>query len=156
MDRLEVEKRIHSSVPSADAVVLTISCHTGDLDDNIQQGIVPRAVQELMVAIRGTEQFASLFVTVSAAEIYCERLRDLIEPSNVDLHIKEDSVKGVHMAGLVEMTVNNAWELHQTVRRGMANRTVCSTAMNAQSSRSHCIITIQFKHKKLNTVSLIC
>lgn len=90
----------------------------------------------------------SILVTLSVAEIYCERIFDLLKPSNTDLQIKQDENKGVYVAGLVEMTVANEWELNQIMQLGFRNRTVSKTHMNEQSSRSHCIVTVQFISNK--------
>lgn len=96
----------------------------------------------------------SVFVAVSAAEIYCERIFDLLRPANADLQVKQSQEKGIHIAGLSEMEVKDETELNDAMQRAIANRTVSGTAMNQQSSRSHCIINIWLgQHTDKDTVT---
>jgi hypothetical protein len=46
--------------------------------------------------------------------------------------------------------VTNSAECHVELERGTGNRSVAATAMNATSSRSHCIFTIGLKQVKKN------
>ena len=94
-----------------------------------------------MGAVRAKSD-TSVFVAVSAAEIYCERIFDLLKPTNADLQVKQSAEKGIHIAGLSEMAVEDETELGQAMQWAIANRTVSSTGMNQKSSRSHCIINI--------------
>ena len=112
----------------------------GDLKCDNARGIAPRAAKELMTTVGGG---INKRVVVEAAEIYCERVFDLLNPANADLQIKQSVENGVHIAGLVEIAVSDEAELNGVMQAAMENRTVGSTAMNAQSSRSHCIINIK-------------
>ena len=104
---------------------------------------------------------------LSVSEIYCERLRDLLSPAaeGDSLVIKEDPLRrvymgtgrqgslahahtalacrGVYVEGLSEVPVTSEAELVAFMQQGIANRAVSATAMNAESSRSHLIVTLR-------------
>ena len=58
------------------------------------------------------------------------------------MQVKQDPKRGVYVAGATEMPVNSEEELVAATEIGIANRVVASTAMNATSSRSHCIVCV--------------
>jgi kinesin family protein 3/17 len=60
--------------------------------------------------------------------------------------IKEDPQKGVFVTNLTDVVVETEAEMEQVLTKGLANRTVGSTLMNAESSRSHSIFTIVMEH----------
>lgn len=76
--------------------------------------------------------------------IYRRIFRDLLQttkdPPKCDL--KEDPVKGIVVANLLDKVVETEEQCDELMTVGLANRTVGSTAMNAESSRSHSIFTI--------------
>jgi transcription initiation factor TFIIIB Brf1 subunit/transcription initiation factor TFIIB len=63
------------------------------------------------------------------------------------LEIKEHPVLGVYVKGLSEIVVDNADRLQAIIDQGMGNRTVASTQMNADSSRSHSVFIITVHQK---------
>ncbi len=56
--------------------------------------------------------------------------------------IKEDPQRGVFVSNLTDVVVENEAEMEEVLNKGLTNRTVGSTLMNAESSRSHSIFTI--------------
>ena len=52
------------------------------------------------------------------------------------------------VAGLSEVAVNSAADMFHCLEKGSCGRTVGSTAMNLQSSRSHAIFTVYVELKK--------
>jgi kinesin family protein 15 len=50
--------------------------------------------------------------------------------------------KGVYVDGLTEQVVSDALEAEAVVNLGIRNRRVGETAMNRESSRSHCVFTL--------------
>jgi hypothetical protein len=99
-----------------------------------------------------TTQF---LVTVSYFEIYNEVIFDLLDASDrkkrpkAGLEIKEHPLLGVYVKGLQEIVVDNAPKLQSIIDQGMGNRTVASTQMNADSSRSHSVFMITVHQKDL-------
>lgn len=123
--------------------------------DGDLQGIIPRMNITLFQKIasektkRPTIQF---LVTVSYFEIYNEIIFDLLDPSDRKkrkggLEIKEHPALGVYVKGLQEIVIDNASKLQSIIDQGMKNRTVASTQMNADSSRSHSVFTITIHQK---------
>ena len=56
----------------------------------------------------GEAQHFEYLIRCSYLEIYNEQIMDLLEPSSVNLHIREDIKKGVYVEGLQEEVVQNA------------------------------------------------
>eukprot|EP00891_Asterochloris_glomerata_P002689 jgi/Astpho2/2689/gw1.00050.167.1_t len=115
----------------------------GDLHHAQRRGIVPRAVSALAagLVVRASPS-CSLQVTMSSLEIYCEKIRDLLDCSNSNLQVKQDPCRGITVAGATEVPISSQAEAMRVLQHGIANRAVASTAMNAESSRSHCIVTL--------------
>ncbi len=88
-------------------------------------------------------------IRCSYLEIYNEQIMDLLDPSSVNLHIREDIKKGVYVEGLIEETVSNAQEMMELIARGSRNRHVGSTSMNKESSRSHSVLTTIIETKSM-------
>ncbi len=86
-------------------------------------------------------------VRVQFLELYGEEIRDLLSsspPSSNKLVIR-DGVNHNHepdVVGAIEMKVNNAADAMLCLTRGMLRRVTGATAMNAESSRSHAIMTV--------------
>ena len=70
-------------------------------------------------------------VTLSVIEIYCERIRDLLDPGNDNLQVQQERVRGITVAHTTEVPVSSEAELAKVMQHGLANRAVASTAMNA-------------------------
>jgi len=75
-------------------------------------------------------------------EIYNDRIFDLLNPHSFSLTLHEDVNKGVFVANLTEETVENAVDCARLMAKGAENRHVGETAMNRESSRSHCVFTL--------------
>jgi kinesin family member 5 len=84
-------------------------------------------------------------VKVSMIEIYMEKIRDLLEPSKDNLKIHEEKGKGVYMSDLTEEYITQEKDVYDIMKQGNSNRSIASTMMNAESSRSHSIfiLTVQ-------------
>ncbi|XP_025922098.1 chromosome-associated kinesin KIF4A isoform X6 [Apteryx rowi] len=86
-------------------------------------------------------------------EIYNEDILDLLCPSrerSSQISIREDPKEGIKIIGLTERSVACAQDTVFCLEQGNNSRTVASTAMNSQSSRSHAIFTISVDQKKKN------
>jgi len=58
------------------------------------------------------------------------------------LDVKEHPDRGVYVKDLSKLPCNNVADMEKVMERGGQNRSVGSTLMNADSSRSHSIFTI--------------
>ncbi|KAI1747872.1 hypothetical protein F4782DRAFT_519690 [Xylaria castorea] len=86
-------------------------------------------------------------------EIYNEQLRDLLLPDNVGPHergavnIRED--KGnIFLTGLRQVEVNSADDLMNALNFGSTIRQTDATAVNAKSSRSHAVFSLNLIQRK--------
>jgi hypothetical protein len=129
--------------------------------EEAQLGLLPRAVRQLFDAIVADTSGAEFAVSCSYLEIYKEAVRDLLAPPappgppggdgsravNPSLAIREAVGKGVYVDGLTEVPVLGAADVLDCVSCGNASRMVGATLMNAQSSRSHALLTINLQQQ---------
>lgn len=119
---------------------------TGSDIENVDlQGIIPRMVRTVFNRIDTASDAIEFSVKVSMIEIYMEKIRDLLEPSKDNLKIHEEKGKGVYMSDLTEEYISQEREVYDIMKQGNSNRSIASTLMNAESSRSHSIfiLTVQ-------------
>ena len=87
-------------------------------------------------------------------EIYSEVCRDLLMGGGANqkqgLIIREDPKIGFYPTGLTKKLVSGYEEIVKLTDQGMAQRTIASTNMNATSSRSHTIVTVNLVQKYKN------
>ena len=85
-------------------------------------------------------------------EIYCERVRDLLNPSaKGNLRVREHPLLGPYVEDLSKLAVSTFNDINDLMEEGNKARTVAATNMNESSSRSHAVFTIiftQHKHDK--------
>uniref|UniRef100_A0A0D9ZD74 Kinesin motor domain-containing protein n=1 Tax=Oryza glumipatula TaxID=40148 RepID=A0A0D9ZD74_9ORYZ len=113
----------------------------GTRRNNVNCGMTPREKE-----IRKEEKLR-FTCKCSFLEIYNEQILDLLNPNSVNLQIREDAKKGVHVENLTEHEVSNAREAMQQLVEGAANRKVAATNMNRASSRSHSVFTCLIESK---------
>jgi hypothetical protein len=87
-------------------------------------------------------------VSISAIQIYEDDILDLINNNNKCKYFKTDKLI---IKDNIRKSVHNADEIIKTI---LDNRTVASTKMNVDSSRSHAIITIYHEKKKYVIVDM--
>ena len=115
---------------------------TGQIDDKDQMGVSSRMVQSVFESIAGAEEHIEFTVKVSYAEIYMERIRDLLDPSRTSLKVQEDRTRGIIIHNLTEHYVGSQKEVFQYLDTGGRHRETATTKMNPDSSRSHAIFTL--------------
>ncbi|XP_078338905.1 kinesin-like protein KIF15 isoform X1 [Crassostrea virginica] len=113
------------------------------------RGVTPRSFEYLFNLIsEQQEQGSEFLLKCSFLEIYNEQIYDLMEPSTMTLHLRENMKKGVFVDRLTEISVSSALEAYEVLTAGWINRRVASTSMNRESSRSHAVFTIQIESKQ--------
>uniref|UniRef100_A0A8B9N154 Kinesin-like protein n=1 Tax=Accipiter nisus TaxID=211598 RepID=A0A8B9N154_9AVES len=115
-------------------------------------GVIPRVIK-LLFKEKEQRQDWEFILKVSYLEIYNEDILDLLCPSrerSSPISIREDPKEGIKIVGLTERKVTCAQDTVSCLEQGNNSRTVASTAMNSQSSRSHAIFTICIDQKKKN------
>ncbi|VFQ74892.1 unnamed protein product [Cuscuta campestris] len=142
---------------------------SGNLNDH--RGITPRIFEYLFARIREEEEKQKserlkFSCKCSFLEIYNEQITDLLEPSSPNLHLREDSKKGVYVENLTEVSVTCVDDVLRFLLQGASNRKMAATHMNSESSRSHSVFTCNiescwekdsmkhFRFGKLNLVDL--
>ncbi|ONM09329.1 Kinesin-like protein KIN-12E [Zea mays] len=124
----------------------------GTRRNNVNCGITPRVFEHLFVRIQKEKELRrdeKLMFTCKCSflEIYNEQILDLLNPNSVNLQIREDARKGIHVENLTEHEISNAREALQQLIEGAANRKVAATNMNRASSRSHSVFTCLIESK---------
>ncbi|XP_067167270.1 kinesin-like protein KIF1B isoform X1 [Apteryx mantelli] len=115
-----------------------------------QAGIIPQLCEELFEKINdNSNEEMSYSVEVSYMEIYCERVRDLLNPKNKgNLRVREHPLLGPYVEDLSKLAVTSYTDIADLMDAGNKARTVAATNMNETSSRSHAVFTIVFTQKK--------
>merc|ERR1711972_186729 len=121
----------------------------GIIDDPNMQGIIPRIVNDIFNHIYSMEENLEFHIKVSYFEIYLDKVRDLLDPSKVNLAVHEDKDKVVYVKGATERFVSSPEEVFEVIEEGKSNRHVAVTNMNEHSSRSHSIFLINVKQENL-------
>ncbi|XP_057827459.2 kinesin-like protein KIN-12B isoform X1 [Cryptomeria japonica] len=119
---------------------------SGDKFPNKDRGLTPRVFEQLFARIqeeegKNADRQLRYQCRCSFLEIYNEQITDLLEPNQKNLQIREDVKTGVYVENLTEEYVSSVSDVTQIALRGLANRRVGSTSMNAESSRSHSVFT---------------
>uniref|UniRef100_A0A8C2D5E6 plus-end-directed kinesin ATPase n=1 Tax=Cyprinus carpio TaxID=7962 RepID=A0A8C2D5E6_CYPCA len=116
-----------------------------------QQGIIPLLCEDLFTKINdnNTDNNMSYSVEVSYMEIYCERVRDLLNPKNKgNLRVREHPLLGPYVEDLSKLAVTSYNDIQDLMDSGNKARTVAATNMNETSSRSHAVFNIIFTQKR--------
>ncbi|XP_054644891.1 kinesin-like protein KIF1A isoform X1 [Dunckerocampus dactyliophorus] len=122
----------------------------GKQDVKDQQGIIPLLCEDLFTKINdNTDNSLSYSVEVSYMEIYCERVRDLLNPKNKgNLRVREHPLMGPYVEDLSKLAVTSYNDIQDLMDSGNKARTVAATNMNETSSRSHAVFNIIFTQKR--------
>ncbi|KAK8077336.1 chromosome-associated kinesin KIF4B [Apiospora saccharicola] len=90
-------------------------------------------------------------------EIYNEQLRDLLVPETTPHHergqvtIREDTKGNIILTGLRQMDIHSIEDLMNALNFGSTIRQTDATAINAKSSRSHAVFSLNLVQKKAKT-----
>ncbi|XP_028300560.1 kinesin-like protein KIF1A isoform X8 [Gouania willdenowi] len=125
----------------------------GKQDVKDQQGIIPLLCEDLFTKISDNmDNSMSYSVEVSYMEIYCERVRDLLNPKNKgNLRVREHPLMGPYVEDLSKLAVTSYNDIQDLMDSGNKARTVAATNMNETSSRSHAVFNIIFTQKRHDT-----
>lgn len=84
-------------------------------------------------------------------EIYNEQLRDLLLPEMQErgqVAIREDTKGRIMLTGLTQVPINSAEDVLNALNFGSSIRQTDSTAINARSSRSHAVFSLNLVQKR--------
>ncbi|KAK2186663.1 hypothetical protein NP493_192g03000 [Ridgeia piscesae] len=114
----------------------------GVKNDPELRGVIPNSFEHIFQHIARTENQQYL-VRASYLEIYMEEIRDLLAKDQTKrLELKERTDTGVYVKDLSSFVTKSIKEIEHVMNVGNQNRSVGSTNMNEQSSRSHAIFII--------------
>ncbi|EXJ55790.1 hypothetical protein A1O7_08720 [Cladophialophora yegresii CBS 114405] len=114
------------------------------------------SVTSLNQVIQNSKAFADKGwdMSVTYVEIYNEQPRDLLLPEDApfteraNVQIREDPRGRIFVEGLNSVRVSTVEELMRVLNHGSAIRQTDATAINARSSRSHAVFTINLRQTK--------
>lgn len=131
----------------------------GGLDVASKKGIIPRSLEQIFKSSQALASQGWTFkMQASMLEIYNETIRDLLATNkcyNVDgtriengttakqYTIKHDQNGNTIVSDLTLVDVASWNEVSSLLHRASLSRSVGKTAMNEQSSRSHCVFTLR-------------
>ncbi|XP_076278067.1 uncharacterized protein LOC143207979 [Lasioglossum baleicum] len=111
-----------------------------------EPGIIPLAIEHMFSAITNTAG-REFLLRVSYLEIYKEKVNDLLNPTGIDLKLKEDTSGQVFLHCKEEIT-NSPETMISIMKKGDKNRRTGETNMNERSSRSHTIFRITIESRE--------
>ncbi|KAL3474835.1 hypothetical protein BJX99DRAFT_260092 [Aspergillus californicus] len=116
-----------------------------------EYGVIPQICQSMFERITDIQRDTNLGCTVEVSylEIYNERVRDLLNPSNKgNLKVREHPSTGPYVEDLAKLVVRSFDEIENLMDEGNKARTVAATNMNETSSRSHAVFTLVLTQKR--------
>ncbi|KAJ7298968.1 hypothetical protein O6H91_Y342700 [Diphasiastrum complanatum] len=125
-------------------------------DDN--PGLIPRAARELFHILKRERKKILSSMKVYMLELYQDSLIDLLVPKNLKkqkLEIKKDSKGMVVVENATLVTIFTRGDLDEIVAEGLQKRHTCGTNMNAESSRSHVVLSIIIESTNSQTQTLV-
>ncbi|XP_051867225.1 kinesin-like protein KIF28 [Pristis pectinata] len=112
------------------------------------RGIIPLTCDELFKAIKQDQEDDKQYqIYFSMLEIYNEKVIDLLSERKQPggLRVRESSQRGFYVEDIKSVPCENYEQIEQLMKEGTRKRSTASTNINMTSSRSHMIITVQFK-----------
>ncbi|XP_029114428.1 kinesin-like protein KIF28P [Scleropages formosus] len=112
------------------------------------KGLVPTLCERLFQAVKVNQDTCQFQVFFSMLEIYNEQVIDLLAlgpRSGGGLKVREDQQRGFYVEGLRRVACKSGAQVERMMEQGTRTRTTAATHLNASSSRSHMLITLQLK-----------
>lgn len=108
-------------------------------------GLNTRVLTELFRLRDERKQETDMNISLMVTEIYNETIKDLFNPESTKkkLDVKQDTDGSNTVPGLTELEVNSVEDVLKAMKEAQGNRTVMSTDMNEESSRSHSIVQVK-------------
>lgn len=78
-----------------------------DIEDPEEMGVIPRIVNNIFQKIENCLQDIEFEIQLGILEIYMEKIQDLLDPTKINLKIRESPLKGIFVQGLTETYVGN-------------------------------------------------
>jgi kinesin family protein 5 len=111
-------------------------------------------VRTIFNRIDNSNENTEYTVKVSMVEIYMERIKDLLDPTKVNMQIKADKQRGIFIQDVTERYIASEEEVYEIMLIGNDNRAIASTKMNNESSRSHSLFLMTVTQTNLDDNSV--
>ncbi|ONM27420.1 P-loop nucleoside triphosphate hydrolase superfamily protein with CH (Calponin Homology) domain [Zea mays] len=119
-------------------------------------GVNYRALNDLFGIQEQRKDTICYEIAVQMMEIYNEQVRDLLQTGgNKTLEIRNNSQNGIAVPDANVVPVRSTADVIDLMNLGQKNRTVCSTAMNDRSSRSHSCLTVHVQGRDLTSGTVL-
>ncbi|KAG7393935.1 WD repeat-containing protein 86 [Phytophthora pseudosyringae] len=146
-----------------------------DFRDDKEQGLIPRALSQVLEFAGNSEDEANshqTVVTMSFLQIYLETIQDLLalpgsklstirgkprgkhdarrhcNASSNDLPVRQGRDGAFYVTNLNEYEISSIEDAHALLELAMRNRVLAATTKNKTSSRSHTLLTISIKRRR--------
>jgi len=110
------------------------------------RGLQPRIIEDVYEYIEDQSEETpedQWTVQISMCEIYNERVKDLFNPIEDNMKVKEAPDKTIYIDGITEQHCASTAEVLAAMEQGFMNRATSATKQNAESSRSHCVTILK-------------
>ncbi|XP_040964639.1 kinesin-like protein KIN-14G isoform X1 [Gossypium hirsutum] len=120
-------------------------------------GVNYRALSDLFHISNQRKETISYDISVQMLEIYNEQVRDLLsaDGGNKRLEIRNSSHNGINVPDANLVPVSLTSDVINLMNIGHKNRSVCSTALNDRSSRSHSCLTVHVQGRDLTSGNIL-
>ena len=81
-------------------------------------GIMGQSIQELFDSIDKYTDERDYKLKISYVEVYNECIKDLLSGKSTPLELREDAVKGIQVAGVIEVMTTNTKEIMNYIHKG--------------------------------------
>ena len=119
--------------------------------DEGPEGLIPRGVGALFAMIAQQAAEGQLpggcAVRASYLELYNESLNDLLNPESTNLQLRSSAKSGAYVENLLQVECESVADAMMVFAEGTRNRKVGSHALNRDSSRSHCLMTLHLARR---------
>lgn len=109
-------------------------------------GLIPLSIYKIFEKINELSH-RKYSIKISYLEIYNEVLKDLLNPSDLFLDIREDPVRGIIISELSENVIDDVEQIVELLKKGNRRRTCEPTEANLVSSRSHAILIVNIEYQ---------
>ncbi|ETP20345.1 hypothetical protein F441_05915 [Phytophthora nicotianae CJ01A1] len=109
---------------------------------DLSDGLIPRSLKHLFSLLDQAPIDVKTVVRASYCEIYNEQVFDLLNPGSGALNMRWNARAGFYVQDLLVVRCDSLSDVLAVVAEGHRNRHVASHSMNADSSRSHSLLTV--------------
>ena len=93
-----------------------------DINDQAGKGVIPNAIDHIFECIAADTSGAEIQLGVSYMEVYREVIRDLLDPSKVNLQVRDSPLKGIYVEDLTYEFVTCKEDIVELLEMGQKAR----------------------------------